>query len=75
MNRLQGFVNDALKTEIRAVLARCTEAQVVGFDRFFPKGVDALDDEKLHDCLLLCWRTDDLNNKHQAIWPEEGEGE
>lgn len=56
------IVDDALRAELRQLLAQCTEEQQAFFHRIFPvkmfpNGIDSLPTQKLKDSIGLCQRT------------------
>lgn len=50
-------VEQFLRDEIRRLLAECTEKQIAGFNRIWPKGVDSIPATSLRDTVALCERT------------------
>jgi len=63
-------VTDALRTECKSLLERCTTKQRAFFEKLFPGGIDAQPDERLKTAIGLCQRTIVKNQK--AADAEEG---
>jgi hypothetical protein len=51
------IVRDALTTELRSLLAECTEPQRQLFGRMFPAGIDKIPEDGLRSAIDLCQRT------------------
>lgn len=52
-NKVEQFLRD----EIRRLLDQCTEKQVAGFNRIWPKGIESIPVASLRDTVALCERT------------------
>jgi hypothetical protein len=61
MSKVSAFVDNALRDEIKRLLATCTEKQNEVFGRAFPGGLDGLSETKLRTALALVQRTVEAN--------------
>lgn len=50
-------VEQFLRDEVRRLLDQCTEKQIAGFNRIWPKGIGSIPTASLRDTAALCERT------------------